>query len=67
MCVISKRTSSYIFQITTQLDKRLYTLIDLGLFWYYYYKLNLKKFFLKMEPALTFTIWKEMAAFILSF
>lgn len=27
MCVISKRTSSYIFQITTQLDKRLYTLI----------------------------------------
>lgn len=25
MCVISKRTSSYIFQITTQLDKRLYT------------------------------------------
>lgn len=56
MCVISKRTSSYIFQITTQLNKRLYTLMDLGLFWYYYYKLNLKKFFKKMEPALTFTI-----------
>lgn len=47
MCVISKRTSSYIFQITTQLDKRLYTLMDLGLFWYYYYKLNLKKFLKK--------------------